>query len=373
MIPVAEPALGSREAELVADCVESGWVSSAGRYIEEFESSWAAYCGRAYGVAVSNGTVALELAVRALNLNPGDEVIMPTFTIVSCAAAVVRGGGVPVLIDADPDTWCMDVSQVEERISPRTRAIMPVHIYGHPVEMAPLLDIADRHDLKIIEDAAEAHGASYRMAGGDWRRCGGFGDLSTFSFYANKIVTTGEGGMVTTDDASLASRLRSLRNLAFQPQQRFLHEELGYNFRITNIQAAIGVAQVERVDDVVARKREIAARYHDRLGGIAGLQLPVERPWARSVYWMNGLVLERSISLDAKQLAARLSEAGVETRPFFLGMHRQPALTRQGLFRDELYPVADVLSDRGLYLPSGVGLTNNQIDFVAATVAEAIR
>jgi perosamine synthetase len=372
VIPVSEPVLGERELELVADCVRTGWISSSGRYIGEFEEGWASYCGRRHGVAVSNGTVALQLALATLDLQPGDEVLVPAFTIISCAMAVIYAGGVPVFVDADPETWCMDVDQVRSAITPRTRAVMPVHIYGHPVDMASLLDLANDHGLAIVEDAAEAHGAEYRMPSPElgWRRCGSFGDLSTFSFYANKLVTTGEGGMVLTDDDRLADRLRLLRNLAFRPDRRFLHDELGFNFRMTNIQAALGVAQLERMDHTVARKRAIAERYRSQLVGMRQLRLPVERPWARSVYWMNGIVLDDRADLSGVELAALLAKSGVETRPFFLGMHRQPALQRRGLVPDaQAFPVSDRLAERGLYLPSGAGLSDAQID----EVSEAVR
>jgi perosamine synthetase len=375
VIPVNEPRLDGRELEYVTECLKTGWISSAGRFIGEFEESWASYCGRRYGVAVSNGTVALQLAVAALNLGPGDEVIMPAFTIISCAMAILYQGAVPVLVDADPDTWCMDVSQVAVRITPRTRAIMPVHIYGHPVDMDPLLDLAERHGLAIIEDAAEAHGAEYSSRRGSapkWMRCGGFGDVSCFSFYANKLVTSGEGGMVVTDDEALARRLRLLRNLAFIPSQRFLHEELGFNFRLTNIQAAIGLAQAERIGHTVERKREIGARYVEALTGIPHIRLQVERPWARSVWWMNGLLLNEESGHTAVSLAGALAALGVETRPFFLGMNRQPALHARGLLGEETYPVTDELAEMGLYLPSGVGLTEDQQETVITAVRQVL-
>jgi perosamine synthetase len=376
MIAVNEPLLGERELEYVAQCVRTGWVSSAGEFIARFEDGWAAYCGRRHGVAVANGTVALQLAVACLDLAPGDEVILPTFTIVSCAVAVVGNGGVPVLLDSDPETWCLDVGQLEAKITPRTRAIMPVHIYGHPVDMDPLLALAERHRLAVVEDAAEVHGAEYlsRRAdpAGRWRRCGSFGALSCFSFYANKAITTGEGGMVLTDDPALAERLRSLRNLCFQARRRFEHEELGTNARLTNLQAALGVAQLERIDAIVARKREIGHRYSRLLAGVPGVQLPTERSWARNVYWMFGLVLDESTGLDAARCAERLLERGVETRPFFLGMHEQPALRRLGLFAGERYPVAERLARQGLYLPSGLALTDEQIERVAAAVREVV-
>jgi perosamine synthetase len=374
-VPVSEPRLSSSELENVTNCVKSGWVSSAGQYITEFEESWAQYCGRRHGISVSNGTVALQLAVRCLDLAPGDEIIMPTFTIVSCAQAAIYNGLIPVLVDADPATWCLDVSRVEAKISRRTRAIMPVHTYGHPVDMDPILDLARHHELHVIEDAAEAHGAEYlsRATGSEgWRRCGSFGDLSVFSFYANKIVTTGEGGMLLTDSEVYSSRAERLRNLAFLPEQRFLHHDLGFNFRMTNLQAALGAAQVSRVSESVTRKREIARRYQGELADVPGVSLPVEQPWARNVYWMFGLVLDNDVPMDARQLAHLLRARGVETRPFFLGMHAQPALLRMGLFRGERYPVADRLAQRGLYLPSGLAITDEQINYVACAVREAL-
>jgi perosamine synthetase len=376
MIPVNEPALDARDLELVSDCVRSGWVSSAGKYIDAFERGWAEYCGRKHGIAVSNGTTALQVAARCAGLGPGDEVIMPTFTIVSCALAVVETGATPVLVDSDPRTWCMDVEQVAAKITSRTKAIMPVHIYGHPVDMDPLMDLADKHGLAIIEDAAEAHGAEYLSGrdgpGATWRRCGGFGALSTFSFYANKLITTGEGGMILTDDATLAEKARRARNLAFVPERRFLHRELGYNYRLTNVQAAMGVAQLERFPSIVERKRAMARRYNEGLCRIRDVQLPAQESWARSVYWMYGLVLGDSHEFDAVEGARRLKAAGVETRPFFLGMHSQPVFRERGLFKNEEYPVADRIAERGFYLPSGLALTEGQIDSVIAAVRKVL-
>jgi perosamine synthetase len=337
-------------------------------HIDAFEAGWAAYCGRKHGIALANGTVALQLAVSLLDLQPGDEVIMPTFTIISCAVPVVLAGAVPVLVDSDRDTWTMDVAQVEAKITSKTRAIMPVHIYGHPVDMDPLLQLADRHGLHVIEDAAEAHGAEYRG-----RRIGGFGTASCFSFYANKLVTTGEGGMLLVDDAVLAERARRLRNLGFQPNlRRFLHTELGFNFRLTNLQAALGLAQVDRMDDIVARKRCIGQAYTDRLSEVEGLELQVQQAWARSVYWMYGVVVSEETGLDATDFAARLRERGVETRPFFLGMHEQPALRERGLFVGESYPIAERLARQGLYLPSGLALEEATLDRVCEAVREAL-
>jgi perosamine synthetase len=367
LIPVNEPLVTEEDVACVTDALRSGWISGAGPHVEQFESRWAAYCGRKHGIAVANGSVALQVAVSLLDLQPGDEVIMPAFTIISCVWPVVLAGARPVLVDSDPRTWTMDVKHVRDKLTARTRALMPVHIYGNPVDMQPLLDLADEHGLAIVEDAAEAHGADYRA-----RRIGSFGTVSCFSFYANKLVTTGEGGMVLVDDDALAERAQRLRNLGFQPGRRFLHGELGYNFRLTNLQAAMGVTQVERIDSIVARKRAMGRAYTQRLSEMPGLELQVEQPWAHSVYWMYGLLVRETTGLDAAELARRLAGSGIETRPFFLGMHEQPALRERGLFEGESYPVAERLARQGLYLPSSLGLETTQIDRICAAVAEAL-
>jgi perosamine synthetase len=367
MIPVCEPLLTQKEEELVLDCLRSGWVSSAGEYLDRFEKGWAAYCGMKHGIALSSGTTGLEIAVRLLDLIPGDEVIMSAFTIISCAQAILACGGVPVLVDSDPVNWQMDVSQIRQKISPRTRAIMVVHIYGHPANMDPIMDIAAEFQLKVIEDAAETHGAEYKG-----QKCGGLGDLGVFSFYANKLITTGEGGMVLTRDDALAERSRALRNLCFQKKQRFFHEELGYNYRMTNMQAALGVAQLSRISRIVEQKRTIASAYSERLGDLSGLNLPVEESWAKNVYWVYGVVLEEGTGLDAKQFARKLFEKGVGTRPFFLGMHEQPVFHKMGLFQDEKHPVAERLARQGLYLPTGLTIKVNEIDQVCDAVRECL-
>lgn len=372
MIPVNEPVIGVRDQEYVLECLQSGWVSSAGKFIETFESTWAQYCGRQYGVTTSSGTSALQTSLACLELKPGDEVIIPTFTIISCALAVIYNGGTPILVDADPETWCMNVSQIEERITKRTRAIMAVHIYGHPVDMDPLLQIAEQNNLAVIEDAAEAHGAEYLRGHNkqeqEWVRCGSMGTMSVFSFYANKLVTSGEGGMIVTNDSHLASKARSIRNLCFEPDQRFIHNNLGHNFRMTNMQAALGLAQSERIQETVNWKRRMGQRYTERLSDIKAIQLPIERPWSRQVYWMYGILLDKSHNMTARALADKLSDLGIQTRPFFLGMHAQPALQNLGLFQSEDYPVADHLSENGLYLPSGLALSEPQMDEVCAAL-----
>jgi perosamine synthetase len=375
MIPVSAPLLGERESDYVATCLKTGWISSAGTFIEQFEQQWSRYCGRTFGVSVCNGTAALQAAIAALHLKEGDEVIMPAFTIISCASAILYGGGTPVLVDVDPRTWTMDVTQIEGKITPRTKAIMAVHIYGHPADMDPIMAVAERYGLAVIDDAAEAHGAEYltgrHSSAPQWKRCGSFGIASCFSFYANKLITTGEGGMVLTDDAAFAGKLRSMRNLSFQPARRFAHEELGFNFRLTNMQAALGVAQLERMDQIVEKKRWIGQAYSKHLQGIPGLQLPVEEPWAKSVYWMYGIVLSDS-GMDAASFAETLMQRGIETRPFFLGMHEQPVFQRRGMFLGERYPVSERLAKKGLYLPSGLGLTEEQLAEVVRAVIEGL-
>ncbi len=364
-IPVCTPDLqGGNEKEYTLDCIETGWISSEGAYVKKFEAAWAGYCSMSEGIAVSSGSAALNVAVRCLPLDAGDEVIVPSFTIISCASAILDAGAKPVLVDCSPDTWTLDPQAIEEKITPRTRAIMVVHIYGHPVDMDPVLALAKKHDLFVIEDAAEAHGAEYRG-----RRCGGLSDISIFSFYANKIVTTGEGGMVLTDNAEFAERARSLRNLCFKTERRFLHTEIGFVYRMTNVQAAIGLAQTERVETFVDKKRDVARIYNERLGDLAGLQLPVEKDWAKNVYWMYAVVLADDLDKDADEVCRELQARNIDTRAFFLGLHEQPVLKDLGLFEGESYPVTERISLKGFYLPSGLQLTQSQQD----TVCQALR
>jgi perosamine synthetase len=368
-IPVNEPLLDGNEKKYLNECIDTGWISSEGPFVQRFEASMAATVGRKHAIAVCNGTVALEAAVAALQLEAGSEVIMPTFTIISCAAAVVRCGCVPVLVDCDPCTWNMDVAQIEAKITPLTRAIMVVHIYGLPVEMDQVLALADKHGLKVIEDAAEMHGQTFQG-----RQCGSFGDISTFSFYPNKHITTGEGGMLLTDDDALAERCRSLRNLCFQAKKRFVHEELGYNFRMTNLQAALGVAQLERLDMFVFRKRSMGRRYAELLKDVPGITLPVERTAnAENIYWVFGLVLDAELPVDAEEMMRRLGQQGVGTRPFFWPMHEQPVFLKMGLFRGERYPEAERIARRGFYLPSGMALSDQQAERVARSVRDLLR
>jgi perosamine synthetase len=356
VIPVNEPLLDGREKEFLLQCIDSGWISSEGPFVAQFEEAFSCRVSRKHGVAVCNGTAALDVA------------IVPSFTIISCVNQIVRAGAKPIFVDADAETWNMDASLVEAKITDRTKAILLVHIYGLPVDLDPLIRIAARHKLKVIEDAAEMIGQSYHG-----KACGSFGDISVFSFYPNKHVTTGEGGMIVTNDDRLAEDCRSLRNLCFQPERRFVHERLGWNFRMTNLQAAVGLAQLQRLDEFVARKRAMGAAYTALLSDLPQLQLPLpETAYSRNIYWVYGMVLAGDVPIDAAEAMKRLARKGVGTRPFFWPLHLQPVLKKRGLAPDEALPVAENLGRRGFYLPSGLALRASQIEESAWALREVL-
>jgi perosamine synthetase len=364
MIPVNTPLLDGNEKKYLIECIDSGWISSEGPFVARLEEGMCHLTGRQHGIAVCNGSLALDIAVQALRLGPGDEVIIPTFTIISCAAAVVRAGATPVFVDADPRTWNMRPDLVQAAVTSRTRAIMVVHIYGLPVDMDPILETARKHKLFIIEDAAEVHGQTYRD-----KPCGSFGDISTFSFYPNKHVTTGEGGMILVDDPDLAERCRSLRNLCFQ-KKRFVHDELGWNARMSNLQAAVGVAQLERLPEFILRKREIGRSYQELLSDLPSIQLPHRcTDYAENIYWVFGMVLDECTGFDAAELSKRLAARGIGTRPFFYPMHQQPVFANLRQPTSSSFATAERIAERGLYLPSGLGISD--ADFVQ--VANAVR
>jgi len=360
-IPVNEPLLNGNEKKYLNECIDTGWISSEGPFVKRFEETFSNKVKRKHGIAVANGTAALDIAVEAMGIGEGDEVILPTFTIISCIHQIIRSGATPVLVDSDPITWNMDVSQIEEKITNRTKAIMVIHIYGLPVDIDPVLDLAKKYNLKIIEDAAEMIGQTYKNM-----PCGSFGDISTFSFYSNKHITTGEGGMVVTNDVQLAEKCRNLRNLCFQKKQRFVHEELGWNYRMTNLQAALGLAQLEQLEVFVNRKRKMGGLYNALLGDIAGIHLPlIKTDYAENIYWVYGIVIDKDLSRYAKKVMKELGSDGIGTRPFFYPMHLQPVLKREGLFMGESYPVAENLYERGFYIPSGMTLSSDQIDTIS--------
>ncbi len=368
MIPVFEPSVTDADIEAVVAALRRGEISgSFGEALRQFEEEFAGYCGCKHGVAVSSGTTALHIAVAAAGIGHGDEVLVSASTNVATALAAFHNGAVPVPVDSEDVTWNLDLDLVEPLVGPRTRAIVPVHLFGHPVDMDRLMEIARRRGLTVIEDCAEAHGAKVRG-----RMAGSFGDMGCFSFYANKVITTGEGGMVTTNDDRLAERLRLLRNLAFTTP-RFRHEVAGYNFRMTGYQGAMGLSQLRRIEAVVEEKRRVARTYGKHLAGIAGLRLPVELEWARNVYWMYAVVVEPDFGIGRDTLMARLRDAGIDSRTFFCGMHEQPFLKAQAGHRDVPCPVADRLWERGLYLPSSASLDELTIERIAEVIRRAAR
>ncbi|MGE5223978.1 MAG: DegT/DnrJ/EryC1/StrS family aminotransferase [Omnitrophica WOR_2 bacterium] len=362
-IPVSEPLLSGKELEYVSECIKSGWVSSLGHYIQDFEGQFARFCGSKYGVAVSNGTTALHLALVSLGIGPGDEVILPSLTFIATANAVRYTGASPVFADSEKETWNIDPQDISRRITRRTRAIIPVHIYGHPVDMDPILALAEEHHLQVIEDAAEAHGARYKG-----RRVGSLGKVGTFSFYGNKIITTGEGGLLTTSDGDLDARARFLRDHAMSSEKRYWHTDVGYNYRMTNIQAALGVAQMERIEEFIERKRWIAHTYNQLLENVPGISLPPEAEWAFSVYWMYSILVTEKYPLNRDGLMEKLRSKNVDSRPFFYPIHVQPPYQCS-----ESLPVAERLSQQGINLPSAVTLTEQDIERVAAIIRSGSR
>lgn len=364
-IPVNEPLMDGNEKKYLCECIDTGWISSEGPFVERFEKGLAGFAGRKYGIAVSSGTAALEAALQALRLPPGMEVILPAFTIISCAQAIVKAGLTPVVVDCREDTWNLNVEELEDKITGRTAAIMVVHIYGLTVDMAPVLRLACKYGLKVIEDAAQAHGQTC-----DGKNCGSFGDISVFSFYPNKHITTGEGGMILTDDEELAERCRSIRNLCFQRERRFIHDEIGNNFRMTNLQAALGVAQLERIEETVGKKRWIGSYYSRAFGDLPeSIKQPLAKTdYCENIYWVYGMVLAEELHKNAVWAMEELKKQGIGTRPFFYPIHKQPVFLKMGLFFGVKCPVAENLAERGFYIPSGLGLTEDKIKSVIAAV-----
>jgi perosamine synthetase len=362
-IPIAEPEIGEEELKNVMEAVKSGWVSSKGKFISEFEERFAEYIGVKYGVATSSGTTALHLALVALGVKKGDEVIIPTLTFVAVANAVIYTGARPVFVDSHPDYWCIDPEKIEEKITRKTKAIIPVHLYGHPCDMDIILKIAGEYGLYVIEDCAEAHGAEYRG-----RKVGSFSDISCFSFYGNKIITTGEGGMCLTNDERLAEKMKILRDHGMKPDRKYWHEVIGFNYRMTNLQAALGVAQLEKMEKFVQKKIEIAETYNSLLKNVDGITLPPKMPWARNVYWLYSILVDKSsYGLDRDELIVKLLERGIETRRFFYPLHIMPPYRT---YAHGEYSVAENLSSKGLNLPSSVKLSYEEIYEIAHLIKQ---
>jgi perosamine synthetase len=365
MIPVYEPSLGEEEVENVLHAVKSGWISSKGEYIPEFEDAFSKYIGVAHGVACANGTTALHLALTALGLKKGDEVIVPTLTFVSTANVVLFTGATPVFVDADSAYWCIDPQKIEDAISKRTKAIIPVHLYGNPCDMRAIMKIAHDHDLYVVEDAAESHGALY-----NGKMTGSFGDIGCFSFYGNKIITTGEGGMCVTNNEQLADAMRRLRDHGMDPDKKFWHDRLGFNYRMTNLQAAVGVAQVKKLKGLIEKKRQIAAWYGTELEDLARDDLIMRHPepsWAKTVYWMYSILLNGRFPLSRDEVVTRLKDEGIETRPFFYPIHTFPWYNK-----GETFPVAEALSRAGINLPSSANLRKSDVQMIAEKIRRLI-
>ncbi len=360
MIPVYEPILKGNEIKYVLDCFKDNWISAFGKYNKKFEDSFASYCGVKYGIASTSGTSALHIAVAALRIGKGDEVIVPDFTMIAPIYAVAYQGAKPVFVDAEPRSWTIDVKKIEERITKRTKAIMPVHIYGHPCDMAPIMKLAEKYSLYIIEDAAEAHGALYKG-----KKAGSFGRINAFSFYTNKVITTGEGGMVVTNDKKLAERAQWLGNLCFDKERRYIHKEIGFKYPMTNMQAAIGLAQLEYIEKTIQRKREIAHAYNKLLKKIPGITTPYEAKNVRNVYWMYGILINDEFGISRDKVKNLLFKRGIDTRYFFTGMHNQPMFKTDGSF-----PVSEMLEKNGLYLPCSTNITKKQMGYIAQSIEE---
>jgi perosamine synthetase len=364
-IPVAAPMLVGNEKTYVMDCLDSTWISSSGKYIERFESGFAEFCGVKHALTCGNGTVALHLALLALGIGPGDEVIIPTLTYIATANAVAYCGATPVLVDSEKDTWNIDPSLIEEKITPRTKGIIVVHLYGQPADMDGIRTVADRHGLFVLEDAAEAHGAEYKG-----KKVGSLGDLATFSFYGNKIITTGEGGMIVTDDDKLAKTIRQLRSQGTDPERRYWFPVVGYNYRMTNIAAAIGVAQLEKVDWHVQRRLEVAEEYQNQLRRIPGVDWHREMSWAKHVYWMFTALLDADSELGRDEVMSELLKRGVETRPVFYPMHVLPPYVQMG--SGQQFPVADDISRRAFNLPTWAGLNSEDVKYICDNLSKIV-
>lgn len=370
-IPVCEPALEGNEEKYVLQTLRTGWISSSGEFVKKFENDFAEYCGVSQGISTSNGTAALHLALLAAGVKEGDEVILPDFTMIATLFAVLYCKATPVFVDVEEDTWNMDPALVEEKITGKTKAVIPVHIFGHPVDMDPINALAKKHNLVVIEDSAEAHGALYKG-----KKCGSLGDIACFSFFANKLITTGEGGMVVTNSPELADKARYHRNLCFKlgGPRDFIHYDLGYNYRFTNVQAAIGLGQLEKIDYYIECRRKIASLYSGFLKDIPGFRLPIERSGIFSVYWMYALLIdEKECGISRDDLAVGLKEQGIDSRLLFAPMHSQPLLEQYGIKDTGKYPVTERLSKTGLYLPSSSSLTEEKIARICETVAGIVK
>jgi perosamine synthetase len=357
-IPIYKPEITSSDIGEVMRAVSSGWVSSKGPFIEKFETNFSKYIGTKYGVSTSNGTAALHLALCALGIGPKDEVLVPSFTFIAAANAVHYTGATPILVESNQDYWCIEPTKLEESISKKTKAIVLVHVYGHPCEMDAILRIAKNYDLAVVEDCAEALGAEYKG-----RKVGSFGRISCFSFYGNKIITTGEGGMCLTNDAQIAEKMRVLRDHGMNPKKKYWHDVIGFNYRMTNLQAALGVSQLKRIDLLLRKKRSLAKSYESFFSNKANITPAPEMKWAKNVFWMYSILVGGGRE-KRDRLVIRLESQGIESRPFFYPVHTLPPYKN-----GQSLPVAEKLSSSGINLPSGPQLTESEIERIVSVIA----
>jgi perosamine synthetase len=366
-IPVNTPLIGDKEKVYLMDCLDSGWVGSDGKYVTLFENAMANYVDRKFGISVSNGSAALDVALKSLQLVPGDEVIVPTFTIISPVQSIITAGAIPVFVDSNPVTYSIDVTKIEKRITSKTKAILAVHIYGFPCDMDPIMELAQKYSLIVIEDAAEMHGQEYKG-----KKCGSFGLISIFSFFPNKHITTGEGGMIMTDDSLIAERCKYYKNLCFNSERRFLHHDLGWNYRMSNIQAALGLGQLETISEKIKIKREVGNYYYNQFKKFELFELqPLKTDYSENIFWVNTIVLKDDFPHDAKWFMDQLNIHGIGTRPFFYCMHLQPVLKNYFLNSNYLngeFSVAEKIMNRGFYIPSGLNLNSNELEYIVENV-----
>lgn len=367
-IPVAAPDLSGNEEKYAADAIRSSWISSTGPYLTRFEREFASLCGTRSSLGVCNGTVALHLALLALDVRPGDEVLVPSLTYIATANACRYVGAEPVFVDVDPSTWCIDPARLEAAITPRTRGIIAVHLYGHPADMDAINRTAAVHGLWVVEDAAEAHFATYKG-----RPVGSLARCSTFSFYGNKVITCGEGGAVCVDDPQLELRMRTLRGQGVDPSRRYFFPVTGYNFRLTNLAAAILCAQLERRERILSARRAIADLYHTHLAGIPGISFQPVASWAVPTPWLVCVLVDKAYGRARDELMALLAQEGVETRPFFIPLHSLPPFREQSRARGEKLPVTDELSSRGINLPTFAALRPERVEKIATIIRKARR
>jgi perosamine synthetase len=367
-VPVSRPLLGKEEEKFVTRAIKRGEISGLfGDYINQFESSFAKFVGVKHALTVNSGTTAIHLAVAALDIGPGDDVLVSTFTNMATFFAVIYQGAKPIPVDSENRTLNMDPKDLEKKITKKTKAIIVVHIYGHPADMDPIMRLAKKHKLKVIEDAAEAHGATYKG-----KMVGSIGDIGCFSFYSNKIVTTGEGGGVTTNNDKLAERMRNIKNLAFGDKDKFMHKELGFKYQMTNLQAAVGAAQMTKIDKIIKTKREIGAHYLKGLAGVEGIQLPIEETWAKNVYWMFNILLRGKLSGKRREFMAKLKDRGVDTREDFVPFNQQIFFLKEGMTKKSDCPTVNTFYDDGLYLPSGTDISKKEMDYVIEQVKAVV-